>query len=599
MSVNLNSSTLGISLRAESLSFSDAPNKQGIIMNDVASPNFEALPIDADRLCEGISKIGYKPSAALMDVADNAVAAQAKRLRISMELRPDASLGTKGGVARFRVIDDGRGMSGSEVKSALQLGTPRDYPENSLSKFGLGLKSAGFSLGRRISVLSKQGGQLSQQWIVDRDVIRDQGAYGAFSEAPDPDLAAALADVESGTIVEVSKLLPKQDSALKIRRELTERLGIAYYEFLAREVEPLQISLRYGAKEDQIDPVDFLFLSDATTGFDPDTYDCKTPVKVLDQEIENPLDPGGPMMRLEVAILPQDRMANFGGFSEIDRAKIRGYRIGRENDGFFIYRNGRLILWGEHLAGVRRDDLTFRARLSFTDAHDDLLHVDVSKQHIMVPEDVEETLATLIRLPLSQSRIAADLCRKLTNLGSGVEGEEFNRRTEVFEEEDPDESGSPLAPEVRRQRRAALDEQSQTINAQVEEAEKADQHEDGDQAEVEAFTADAVFERIRYSSGIVGSNVALAGFDPDYETFVRVNKNHPFYDLVLNSLPPADRTRQAIESLLFAAAVAENKVLQNTTTIDLEILQTVFEKYRRALSLNLEAWLMTNQDLFG
>ncbi len=123
---------------------------------------FEPLPIDADRLCEGISKIGYRPSAALMDISDNSVAAGAHELSVEMLLHPDANLSTKGGVAAFRVVDDGAGMLDDQVKSALQIGSSRDYPENSLSKFGLGLKSAGFSLGGRICVLSKRQGVLTR-----------------------------------------------------------------------------------------------------------------------------------------------------------------------------------------------------------------------------------------------------------------------------------------------------------------------------------------------------------------------------------------------------------------------------------------------------
>lgn len=108
-----------------------------------------------------------------------------------------------------------------------------------------------------------------------------------------------------------------------------------------------------------------------------------------------------------------------------------------------------------------------------------------------------------------------------------------------------------------------------------------------------------MFERVRYSTAIVGSNVAVPGFDTDFESFVRINKNHPFYQLVLNGTPPADKYRQAIESMLFAAAVAENKTVQNTANVELDVLQSIFDKYRRILSQNLEAWLMMNQDLFG
>lgn len=560
---------------------------------------FEQLPIDADRLCEGISKIGYKPSAALMDIADNSVTAGAHNVKLSLELHPDASLSTRGGVAVFRIQDDGNGMTEEQVKSALQIGSRGDYPANSLSKFGLGLKSAGFSLGRRICVLSKQDGLITRAWIVDRDVIQERGAYGAYCEDPPAELVALLDDVSSGTVVEISKPLPRQDSANRIRSELVQRLGVTYFDFLSREEAPLKITLHYGKKEETIEPVDFLFLADAQPSFDPDTYDCKSPVRLLSREIENPTDPTGPKMKLEIALFPAAIMGSFAGFTESERQRIKDYRIARGNDGFFFYRNGRLIVWGDHIAGVTRNDITFRARLSFTDAHDELLHVDVSKQHLMVPEEVEETLKTLARVPLSQARQASELCTKLQREGVGVEGEEFNRRTEVFEEADPDEaSGTSPPPEIKRQRREALEETSRSTEPEAPSEEEGATA--SSEPEVEpAEPAEPVFERVRYSNAIVGPNVALPGYDSDYESYVRINKNHTFYQLVLNPLPPADRYRQAIESLLFAAAVAENRTLQNTVDVDLATLQAVFQKYRLTLSQNLEAWLMNNQDLFG
>jgi len=92
----------------------------------------------------------------------------------------------------------------------------------------------------------------------------------------------------------------------------------------------------------------------------------------------------------------------------------------------------------------------------------------------------------------------------------------------------------------------------------------------------------------------------VPGYDTDFETYVRVNKNHPFYQLVLNPLPPADKLRLAIEGLLFAAAIAENKTIQNApASIETDALQAIFEKYRRTLGQNLEAWLSARQDLFG
>jgi hypothetical protein len=51
---------------------------------------------------------------------------------------------------------------------------------------------------------------------------------------------------------------------------------------------------------------------------------------------------------------------------------------------------------------------------------------------------------------------------------------------------------------------------------------------------------------------------------------------------------------------MFAGAIAENKTIQNApASIETEDLKAIFEKFRRNLGQNLEAWLSARQDLFG
>lgn len=50
---------------------------------------------NADRVCEGISKIGYKFNAAIEDIVDNSVAAGAKNISICFELEDGATLSEK------------------------------------------------------------------------------------------------------------------------------------------------------------------------------------------------------------------------------------------------------------------------------------------------------------------------------------------------------------------------------------------------------------------------------------------------------------------------------------------------------------------------
>jgi signal transduction histidine kinase len=116
------------------------------------------LHVDADRLCDAISKIGYTPEAALMDLVDNSIAASATHVKVLVGVRHGCTLVMKNAVESYQVVDDGIGMDDSEIASALAIGAARDYGVDSLSKYGMGLKSAGLSLGRRIILISKKNG---------------------------------------------------------------------------------------------------------------------------------------------------------------------------------------------------------------------------------------------------------------------------------------------------------------------------------------------------------------------------------------------------------------------------------------------------------
>ena len=149
-------------------------------MSQATTPDaFETLAINPDRFCGGISKIGYQPSAAIMDIVDNSIAAKASRVDIELVLGRDAIANTVGDIESFRIADDGDGMDDARINVALQIGSDVDYPANSLSKFGFGLKSAGFSLGRRIVVYSKHGGRCSAAKRLDRDVLHSCAAICA------------------------------------------------------------------------------------------------------------------------------------------------------------------------------------------------------------------------------------------------------------------------------------------------------------------------------------------------------------------------------------------------------------------------------------
>jgi hypothetical protein len=569
----------------------------------MADFNFESLNINPDRVCEGISKIGYSSWSALMDIVDNSITAGATKILVELVLKEGTTLTRRNNIAAFRVIDNGCGMNDLSIKVALDIGSMVNYSQNSLSKFGLGLKSAGFSLGRKIQVLSKIGETVSDSFCVDRDVIRERNQYGVCRSQAVEHHVALLEKFESGTVVEISNPVEPQDSAAKIVKYLKERLGIVYYHFLTSKERPVEIVLKCKEEERNVVPIDILFRNISNSSFDEDSYDGRLPCSVLDDLIEHPYDGNSDPIKLQVTIFPQSAMSSYPGFSEQEKNQITQFLVGRENSGFFIFRNGRLIRWGNRIAGVTRNDIGFRAKVMITSDHDELFHVDVSKQNLMIPEDMEDILRRRVRIPLTQGRQLFAKCRNMLTLGTGDEGEESNKRLETFEEEDMDEITSPPSPQEKALRRKLINERTQK-QEQEEKLEGSatpallgeilqDLAEDSSQ-----ISDELLFKRVRYTDVMQGLSLWAAGHDPTYGTFVRINRNHPFYDLVLSNLSANEPSRQSMEALLFACAIAENKTIENLASISEEDIDAVLKRFKRVFSQNLDSWANSNQDLY-
>lgn len=554
--------------------------------------NRKRLPMNAVRVCDAIAKIGYTPAAALMDLTDNSVTAGATQVHLSLHYEDNYA--RKGNVSTYQIFDNGCGMDEAGIENALTLGSEADYSANSLSKFGMGLKSAGFSLGGKITVFSKKDGT-ETAWTLDRKVVEEEGAYviekvEAFEELKSA-FEETLGETDSGTLISITDTgHNNNESAKKTIEKLTTEVGIVYYMFLNSERSSIKISST-GKPTISITPIDILHKDDAAIGYDPDTYDCKQPCISYDEEI--PVGDGEdcPKVRLEISLFPQSSLKNYAEFTREERDQIAKYKVGGKHKGFFIYRNDRLIRWGDNLDGiVSRDKYGFRARLSLKTIHDDYLHVDVSKQHLNIPEDV---LSRIERACQQSLRWHDEIFGKCNELLRPNEGERFNERNSDLAEEDVDdgpeieqEQSEERTQRLLRETRAAVDEEDTTADTIP-----------GDDTSQPLENEAPQFDKVRYSERVRSGILWDTLLDPTDGTFIRINKNHHFYETVLLKLEEDSPERQSIEALLWCLGVGENKAKSNLR-LEYEDIEKVISKIKRSASFNLENWSSENQDVF-
>lgn len=353
----------------------------------MSSAESVTVGFDAIRVCEAIAKIGYEPYTAIMDIIDNSVTAEASTISISIELRPGKTLKNRNSVSSYKIIDDGKGMSHDEIVNAFTLGSKRNYGKNSLSKYGMGLKSAGLSLGSKISITSKKDGVISDKYTFDLEEIEKENKLAlirqSLTEAEKSDFSSDV-NGSTGTIVEIAGCENvNQSSPGTTLSKLRERLGVVYYTFLKDEKTPLNIRIRTALSDkkgeyEEIKAKDLLFTETASknTGWSLDSYDFYSPYLILDEDWDSLRDKDNnplPAIKIQAVAFPQARMADEKSPLPIDKKLVvKSYGVSRENSGFFIYRNGRLIRWGDGLerATGKPCDIctTFQERFAWSQA---------------------------------------------------------------------------------------------------------------------------------------------------------------------------------------------------------------------------------------
>lgn len=346
----------------------------------------KSLPPYAPTLIESTRAIGYSLEAAIADIIDNSIAAGAKNVDIYF-FPID--------VAYVAILDDGRGMSENEIDLAMQYGSKNPTEQRDkkdLGRFGLGLKTASLSQCRCLTVVSKQDDKLEgRRWDIDHvSEMRDWSLIilddDEMSQLPQID---ELKKYQSGTLVIWQKLDRLKTGEINFELALgrkidtvREHLSLVYHRYLAGEsgITKLKLSIN-GEKIKPVDP----FLTEKS-------------VQAMDDET---LVIQGNKILVRPYILPH--------ISKLspDEIKILGGKEGlRKQQGFYVYRNKRLLVWGTWFRMMRQGDLSklARIRVDIPNTLDDLWTLDIKKSSALPPAEVRKNLEIIINQIAERSK---------------------------------------------------------------------------------------------------------------------------------------------------------------------------------------------------
>ena len=239
-------------------------------------------------------------------------------------------------------------MSESELLAALRPGSrnptdPRD--PNDLGRFGLGLKTASFSQCRKLTVLSKPEGGAVSYWTWDLDFVAQTGLWHVVKPEPPYGLPVLLHQQKSGTIVLWDRLdrvvtdAPATDEKaharfLAVADGVKQHLAMVFHRFLERGRFKLYFN------DSPVAPWDpFLKGTDGSL----------SPTEEYHQNGN---------IFLKGYVLPHHQWLKNDQF-----ARAGGSRGWNDLQGFYIYRNERLLVAGSWLGMFKKEEHLKLARI--------------------------------------------------------------------------------------------------------------------------------------------------------------------------------------------------------------------------------------------
>ena len=340
-------------------------------------------PPDPERIVEGLRDTGYNFNTAMADIIDNSIAADATNVNIIINMDP-------AGKITVCVADNGSGMDHDGLVNAMTYGSKVRADLGSLGKFGLGLKTASTAFCRSLSVVSKaeDGIIRKAQWDLDYVAEKHEWKLKIMDPSRDEvDILEETADGGTGTLVvweKVDRLLKSYSNlgnaknALKRKiNDLQFHVGMVYQRFLDHD-------------DTRASNVDITINGVKIEAWDPFAISEELTEKLADEAIDVDMPDGSsPSFSLRAFMLP-----NKDSFSTPKAAKEA--RIGNDMQGFYVYRENRLIHYGDWLDLFSKEPhgALLRVEFSFDHLLDDAFNVDIKKSRILPAEEILDYIRT-------------------------------------------------------------------------------------------------------------------------------------------------------------------------------------------------------------
>lgn len=328
----------------------------------------------------------YSFSTAIADLIDNSIEAKATEINLIVDLQD------------FQVIllDNGVGMSDSTHHESMKVAAEtREYSISDLGKYGSGMKAASLSQAKRLIVATHTSPKekiLVRCLDVDHVMATNDWARvtQVLSETAIPQAARDFLVANSGTAViwqNLDRVFGDEDwSSEKKKQELIslslqaeEHISLVFHKFLTGHVKGYS-------------KIKITFNGNPLIPWDPFALDEKT-IQVAQKDVV--IGSAGGHAKVTTFLLPGEKEWT----SQEAKKKSSGPKNFTNAQGFYVYRNGRLIIGGgwQRFRSIEPHVSLAKISLEFDSSVDHILKVPVDKSSITIPQVTRTLIDPLVK----------------------------------------------------------------------------------------------------------------------------------------------------------------------------------------------------------
>lgn len=347
----------------------------------------ELVP-DAHLLLSSLRSVGYKTETAIADIIDNCIASHADEIHVDFVWDDEDS--------KIVIYDNGDGMNKASLITSMKIGSANPSEKRAsddLGRFGMGMKTAAFSMGKRLRVVTLKDGLMSTAcWDLDYIENQHNGKWSLLTDDLSADEVYAeypkYQNFKNGTLVLIDSLDRLVDASA-MKKSKTN-----FYRIVERVKAHVSMIFHRFIEEDGLA---IYFKEELLSAWNPFVLSNNATQELSEEEYFD----GEKHVLVQPYVLPHKTKF----LSSEDFNAAAGPKGWMAQQGIYVYRNRRLLVYGTWFDFIKKEPAfnLARIRLDMSADQDYDWKIDIKKSVATPPLYMRDILDRAITVCTAQS----------------------------------------------------------------------------------------------------------------------------------------------------------------------------------------------------